>query len=143
MTVCTEDDLYVRDRVRWVAVLSDGTNVYQDDERPGVEEPSAWKRMKAYCEENSLNIVELWLQFRSNRVLVEPKDADGYFFVKSAGAVWGNPETHHAYVVGPLVDGKIYTTTWKIPELVAITHDIRAPDFESPSLILKKKLTRA
>lgn len=134
--VCTVDDEYVRDRVRWVAVLSNGETVYEDDDRPGLDEPSAWKRLKAYCQDQNVCIVQLWLQFRSNRVHVEPDNADGYFLVKSAFGVWGDAQTFHAYILGSLVDGKIETVKWKVPELVALEKQERVVDYNSPSLIL-------
>lgn len=135
--VCTVDDAYVRDRMRWVVVLSNGETVYEDDGRPGLEEPSAWKRLKTYCCEKKIYIVEMWLQFRSNRVMVEPRNADGYFLTKSAFGVWGNKETFHAYVAGVLVDGFVKTVKWKIPELVALENQVREADPDSPMLISK------
>lgn len=139
--VCTVDDEFVRDSMRWVVVLSNGQTVYEDDDRPGLEEPSAWKRLKSYCQEEKVSIVEMWLQFRSNRVQVAPRGADGYFLVKSVFGVWGDRETFHAYMVGTLVDGKIQGSRWKVPELVSLESFERQPDYDSPSLICRQELT--
>jgi hypothetical protein len=136
--ICTIDDYYVRDRMRWVVVLSDGQTVYEDDDRPGIDEPSAWKRLKIYCSENSVNIVEMWLQFRSNRVMIEPRNANGYFLIKSAYGIWGDTETFHAYIVGILIDGVVQTVKWKVPELISMESETRYVDLASPSLILRK-----
>lgn len=139
--VCTIDDEYVRDRMRWVVTLSNGQIVYEDDNRPGLEESSAWKRLKTYCNSHNLYIVEMWLQFRSNRVLIEPKNAAGYYLIKAAIGIWGDTETHHVYVAGALVNGKIQTNRWKVPELVLLEKGMREPDYHSPSLIFRGDLT--
>lgn len=115
--ICKKEDDFVRDSPRWTAALSNGETVYMDDNRPGLEEPSAWLRLKKYCRDNNIYIVEFWLQFRSNRILVEPRNAEGYYFVKAAWGVWGDGITHHAFVAGAVVDGKIRGMKWKVPEL--------------------------
>lgn len=136
--VCKTDDDFVRFLPRWVAVLSNGETIYQDDDRPGVEEPSAWKRLKSYCSETGAHIRELWLQFRSNRVCIQPTDADGYYFVKCAYGFWGATETKHAYIAGALVDGSIHAIKWRVPELLSLEVQTREPDYLSPSLITKQ-----
>ncbi len=117
--VCKREDDFIRDSPRWTATLSNNEVIYMDDYRPGLEESSAWLRLQRYCRENKLHIVEFWLQFRSNRILVEPANADGYYFVKSAWAIWGTDPTssHHAFVAGALVDGKVRGAKWRLPEL--------------------------
>lgn len=137
MEVCTIDDDYVRDRVRWVVELSNGQTVYEDDNRPGIAESSAWKRLKAYCKDQGVYIVHMWLQFRSNRISVEPSHAKGYFFVKSVFGVWGDVNTYHAYIAGTLVDGQIKATKWTVPELTFLENQTRDVDLESSMLITK------
>lgn len=137
MDICTVDDEYVRDIIRWVVVLSDGRTVYQDDDRPGIEEPSAWRRLKAYCKDQDVYIVEMWLQFRSHRILVEPKNAQGYFFIKAAFGVWGSTNTYHAYIAGTMENGQINASKWTVPELVFLENQTRDVDLESPSLITR------
>lgn len=136
-TICTVDDEFIRDNMRWVVVLSNGKTVYQDDNRPGLEEPSAWIRLRNYCKSKNVFITEMWLQFRSNRILIEPKNAAGYFFVKSAWGVWGDDVTYQAYVMGVVVGNEIRTTTWKIPELEPVQTDTRPLDSDSLCLILR------
>lgn len=144
--LCTTDDIYVRDRVRWVVLLSNGQMVYQDDDRPGIVEPSAWKRLRNYCIDNEdVYIVKMWVQFRSNRILVEPEGekAGGYFFCKSALGILGLGEsedyTYHAYTVGAIdaTSGILTTTTWKVPELIPLETQTRDIDEDSPMVILK------
>lgn len=139
--ICTSDDEFVREKPRWVVVLDDGTTVYQDDDRPGVHPPSAWVRLKAHCGAHGRHIRELWLQFRSHRVLIEPVDASGYFFVKLVYAVWGSPETHHGFIVGVLDGDIVHTTTWSLPELLPIDRGQRPLDPQSDSIILGPRLT--
>jgi hypothetical protein len=135
--VCKVDDDFVRDSMRWVVLLSNGETIFEDDNRQGMDPPSAWKRLKAYCGANGLHVVEMWLQFRSNRVMVEPRDADGYFLVKSVYGFWGDADTHHAYIAGALVDGIVHATKWKVPELTAIEDQVREVDADSDSLIAR------
>jgi len=137
--ICTVDDDFVKYSPRWVAILSDGKIVYQDDFRPGIKEPSAWLRLKKYCEDHSVNITEFWLQFRSNRQLIG-QGADGYYFVKSAFGVWGNPDTYHGCVCGIYKDGKVSAIHWKIPEIIPLSSETREVEITSPSLILTKPL---
>ena len=47
--LCTEECGFLEDKTIWVAVLSNGLTVYQDDERSG-KEPIAWKRLKRKLE---------------------------------------------------------------------------------------------
>jgi hypothetical protein len=136
--ICTIEDDFVRDKPRWVAVLSDKTTVYQDDDRPGLAEPSAWIRLKNHCQENLLHIVQFWLQFRSNRVAVGPFDADGYYFVKSAFGIWGEGVTYHSFVAGTLIDGEVVGAKWKVPELMPIQMISRRVELDSPTIIATK-----
>jgi hypothetical protein len=134
-------DDFVFHQPHWVAELSNGETIYQDDNRPGVAEPSAWIRLKTYCTANHLHIARFWLQFRSNRVTIEPDNADGFYFVKSAFAVWGDNETIHAYVVGVLIEGRIKGIRLTVPEFTLIEHIDREPDFDSPLLIARQLTT--
>ena len=117
--ICTTEDDYVKERFedqpRWVARLSNGLTVYQDDYRPNLTEYSAWRRLRQYCKSNSVQISELKLQFRSH-VEDVPK-GDGYYFARGAGAWFGKP-TDHFFVVGFVKNDIIYKTWWRIPELL-------------------------
>jgi hypothetical protein len=67
----------------WYVILSDGTTVYEDDNRPEFEEKNAWRRLKKYCELNTISIVGFGMVFGSNRRFIETKDWEGVFFIKS------------------------------------------------------------
>lgn len=124
--VCTQEDDFIRDSLRWVVLLSNGETVFEDDNRPGASPPSAWKRLRLYCQKNHLNICRMFFQFRSNIVDVGTEGAHGYFFAKSAMAVWGEEETYHGYVGGTLrEDGKIEYTHWLTPALIPLETGVR------------------
>jgi hypothetical protein len=139
--LCRSVDEFVFHQPHWEVELSNGEIIYQDDNRPGVAEPSAWVRLKNYCTANHLHITQFWLQFRSNRIVIGPANADGYYFVKSVFAIWGDNETIHAYVVGVLMDGKIQGARFKVPEFTLMEHIDREPDFDSPTLIARQLTT--
>lgn len=56
--ICTTRDGYMRRLIQtnlmisWKIILTDGTVVYGDYDRPGMDNP--WHRLKAHCEENDV-----------------------------------------------------------------------------------------
>lgn len=100
----------------WTAVLSDGTVVYQDDDRPDYEESSAWLRLKQYVAENNLSVVNLGVKFRTNQIWLEP-NKEGYFFCKVAGANWDGGPTYHFYNIGFIEDNVAHIKQYRLPEL--------------------------
>lgn len=138
--VCKVDDDYVYDRPRWVAELSNGDTIYADDDRPGVEPSSAWQRLRTYCTEGHHHIVRLWVQFRSNRILIEPENAPGYFCMRNSFGVWGEDESYQAYIIGPYDgDGKANLVRYKTPELAPLDGEVREVMPDDPALILRDK----
>jgi len=134
--ICTVDDHYVRDRARWVAVLDDGTTVFGDDDRPGVEPPSAWIRLGRHCREQGRSIKGLRVQFRSH-IEELPPDMPGYFFARTAGGVVGAGTFQVAgFRVGWVEGDSVQTVHFKVPELTVIDRDERPIDTESEMLIL-------
>lgn len=131
--LCLTDDEYVRNRPRWVATLSNGEVVYGDDDRPGVDTPSAWVRLRTYCLEQGVGISKLHFQFRSN--IQHLPSATGYFFARTACGVdsgWSFDGVRVGYVVAETV----YTTHYKTPELVVIDQDERPLDRSSECVIV-------
>lgn len=142
--VCRGEDDYTaelqtdRGQALWQAELSSGEVVTMDDQRPGVDEPSAWVRLGHYCRRNGLHVRRLWLKFRSNVARdILPADADGYFFCKSVVGMMNSTETYHFYLVGCLRDGELVVQRWQVPELVRIEQERRAVDYDSPCLIAR------
>ena len=130
-------NVYGDNNPMWIAELSNGETVYQDDDRPGVDPPSAWKRLKIYCGANNIHITKMSVKNRSHIENVGSGD-DGYFFCKSAGAFMFGDETIHSFVVGRLNDGKLLTRKWKMPEVTPEPIEERNIDESLEFLITKK-----
>lgn len=122
-------------QAHWVAQLSNGELIYQDDNRPGKYPESAWLRLKKYIEDNQLKIDNLWLRFRSNQVKCLPEKAEGYYFCKAAGGMLGSTLTVHCYMLGYLTKDKIVVYSYKVPELMPFVEDIREPETAKDCLI--------
>jgi hypothetical protein len=141
MSVCTVVDDFIRDKVRWVAVLSNGEIVYEDDGRPGEDPPSAWIRLREYCSANVLFINNMRLQFRSHIVPVG-EGYDAFYFVKSVFGVMGS-DSVGAYIAGYLDrDGLVHVKRWRTPELVEIGSETRVFDPESLSVITRRPINK-
>ena len=142
VNICTAPDLYTAQLFEkqsvWVATLSTGEDVIQDDDREGEEPPSAWLRLGKHCEENDCYITEMYIQNGTNKIEME-KGADGYYFCKSAGGFLYGGETLHSYIIGVLNKGILRVTSWSVPQLsadFAETRDVN--DVPSECLITKK-----
>ena len=110
-------NIYADNNPNWIATLSNGDTVYQDDGRPEVEPESAWARLKIYCEENSLHITNIKVKNRSHLEDVG-SDYDGYFFCKGVGAVMFGYFTLHTFNIVIIENGKLRVRTWRLPELI-------------------------
>tara|TARA_R110000824_G_scaffold348008_1_gene534733 strand:+ start:3576 stop:4091 length:516 start_codon:yes stop_codon:yes gene_type:complete len=89
--ICTEFDGYMKDfchvqlNISWKITLTDGTIVYGDYERPGLENP--WNRLRGHCAENDLAIttIELYMFGATHHVFFEDENGlDGVFIVRGA-----------------------------------------------------------
>lgn len=106
---------------RWVVTLSDGRTVYYDDGRPGLENHSAWARLKSYCDEHRLHVTSMYLQFRSHYENIEP-NKEGYFFCKAVRGVMTqeNDRTYQYFLCGFVEDNKVKITKYSVPELIVV-----------------------
>ncbi len=119
----------------WVASLNNGETIYQDDMLPGND--SAWVRMREYCQENVLYLVDLELRFR-HFVKKQPSNAEGYFFCKSLLGAMFSSHLLNYYSVGYVKDGKIWSQKWKVPELVLeMEHERDITDTIPEALIMR------
>jgi|TARA_Y100000310_G_C20488672_1_gene718056 hypothetical protein len=139
--VCSEPDLFTAQAFErgtvWVAELSNGQTIYQDDERDGVEPESAWERLGIYCKENSFYVVDMYVQNGTNVVQVG-KDYDGYYFCKGAGGfLHGDGRTYHTYIVGTLENGLMQVAHYNVPEMTVGFTETRDPDSAGVCLITK------
>ncbi len=127
------NDEFIEYKHHWIATLSDGSRIYQDDDRPGEEIPSAWLRLKEWLSYTNLEsdgkiwIQGLHLRFRSNIINPLPTNAKGYFFAnKIVQMVGGKP--YDFFVVGTVEDKVIKRQTFKVPEMIKVAEDIKPLD---------------
>jgi len=118
--VSLEIDQFILDRMDsspfWVATLSNGKEVYQDDGRYGDRDP-AWLRLSAYCEENNLWVTKLVFQFRCTR---KEFFGDNFYFTLGAGANWSagvTGATDNFYILGQIHGDSLKKDWWKTPEM--------------------------
>ena len=129
--LCTNQDSFLEDKAIWVATLSNGITIYQDDERPGIEEPIAWKRMRTYCAEEGVGIEFLRLKFRSNVVPITPKKnvPDKYYFAYGVTKDIVATEHHEYYLCGFCLGESLHYSWYKIPEMIKRnTNTTKIPD---------------
>lgn len=139
--LCVEDCDFLEDKTIWVAVLSNGITVYQDDNRSG-KEPVAWKRLFDYCEEQKIDIVGMHLKFRSHVVPIPcGDDVEGYYFSYGAHREFDERITRQHYICGVLIDERLHYSWYQTPELILTREDNRNPqkyDIEQKRLIVNK-----
>jgi hypothetical protein len=104
----------------WIATLSNGEIIYQNDNKPEDKEPSTWKRMKKYVEENLLSITQLSLQFRDHMIHLPISPIANYFAQGMMGEL--GKKMNHYYIFGyytlHLKENYLKCNWYKIPELI-------------------------
>jgi hypothetical protein len=106
-----------KDKTFWIAKLSDGRTVYQDDDRPDYEERNAWLRLKKFCEENNLFVTQVKIQFRDH-IEVLPESNEGYFFRYGAFGCLKSKKSYSRFIVGPVKNNQVEVQVWRIPEII-------------------------
>ncbi len=76
-----------------------------------------WLSVKEYCDNNSVFISEMQLQFRSHCVTMDIEDAEAIYFVPSVMGLVGG-DTKEYYTVGVLRGESMHKKMWKIPEII-------------------------
>lgn len=75
----------------WTIELTNGKTIYQDDDRPELEEKSAWVRAKQYIYENNLEISKVKFRFAGYEHIVYDINRDttynGFYFSKGVSAL--------------------------------------------------------
>lgn len=117
--LCLSFDEFIEDKCIWIADLSNGIKVFQDDDRPGQHVPSAWRRLGYYFEDYKAKIVKWRLRFGTN--VVELPDNRPYYFY-SRGLLQAIQQSHGLdfHIVGWPIDksGNELELIWfKVPEL--------------------------
>lgn len=120
----------------WIATLSNGETVYQDDILPDSTIP-AWIRLGDYCRENELHVTCLELGFRRFRKKL-PSNKEGYFFCKSLLGAMFSPVTLQYYTIGYVEKDIIHTQKWKVPELVLETESTRGIEETFPEALIMR-----
>lgn len=139
-----EEDEFINDQkehsARWVVTLSDGRTVYYDDFRPNIEDHSSWSRLKSYCDQNSLHITSMYLQFRSHYESIEP-NKKAYFFSKMARGVLveEGQSTYLFFLVGFIDGDKVKIYKYSVPELIVVDIFYREIHDCEGNLIWEKK----
>lgn len=129
--VYVEEDDWSRDqyvfKTRLLVKLNNGETVYDDDDRPGHEDPVFWKRLQKFMYENkNLRIENILIQFRSEIISPLPNKADGYYFAKFVGADLGADKPKDiGFVVGYVKDNLLYTKTILIPFFTIFKEETR------------------
>jgi hypothetical protein len=122
-SIDTYVNVYGDNHPMWIAKLSNGETVYQDDDRPEVHPASAWLRLRDYCIQEKIHVKSLLLKNKSNQVVaIQDDENDGVFLTKAAGAFLFGDETLEFFNVGVIKNGKAHLTKWKMPDM---TRDLR------------------
>ena len=127
MSVCTEWDTYMNDfRLKtavWFAELSNGEKVFQDDDRPGTNPPSAWIRLVNYCRDNDLHVTNLY--FSNGDGLIHPFESEdgleGVYFSKGISGDMFSAETTHSYIFGNINGNELRIKKYSVPDCEFIT----------------------
>lgn len=95
-------------RVKFLASLSDGRTVIQDD-RP--KQRHAWARLTEWLKANAdISITEVRLQGPKGIDIKMPSNQKGYFFGQKQYAIWGGPQ--HNYIGIGYYDGQRMSVCW-------------------------------
>ena len=95
----------------WViSELSDGSEIYFKDYK-------VWMEVKSKCEEESLSVEAIRLQYRSHVVRSDLGESDAAYLIRSLqGEVGGI--TRNYYTVGKIKKRAVYKSRWLLPELI-------------------------
>jgi hypothetical protein len=125
MSICNHEDDFIFEKPMWIALLSNGEKVYQDDGRPNLEDYSAWIRLRSYLKETKLKITSLYFRFRSNIVYLLPENADGYYFSNGVIGQLSSDFSINLFVCGEINGNIARIRNIKIPELIVISEEDR------------------
>jgi len=119
----------------WVVRLDNNLIVYQDDYRPNIKEPMAWRRLGSYILESGASIVHMKLKFRSNEIVL-PSHAKGYYFAHGAVKDFSDGVTRGYFVCGAWVGSDIEINWYDVPALTVFdTKHITYTQAKKPFLI--------
>jgi len=101
----------------WVVLLDSGLEVYQSEDDPDLDEPSAWMRLKQFCEDcdikpSSMAFANADLN-PNTQINLDPL-ADGYFYSKRIRKLLSSNPIHSGYEDHAQGVGQLYKDTLKI-----------------------------
>lgn len=138
-------DEFISEKVCWVATLTDGTSVYQDDNRPDEAEPCAWLRLAAYVKEKqkegeAFGVEKLEIKFWDHVELAAPAGAAAYYWINGVEAFAGAARPYYKYVVGYVLGGEaeMFVNKWLVPEIIQTEHEKRPVPYGDNLLISKR-----
>ena len=130
------DKEYFEDKTCWVAELSNGESIYQDDKN----QTSTWKELKKYVIENNLLINKIYVRFRSNIIYPLDENSDGYFFSVGIIAMMTSSKNINFYLLGSIKNNNVRIIKIKVPELIIFEEEDRSIlDCKDEQLILNLK----
>ena len=103
---------YKKDKAAiWVIVtLSDGKQIWFKDY-------DVWMEIKDLCEDNSLDVAGLSIQFKSHKEDTDLSGAEAVYLIRSLMGQMGGT-TKYYYTVGKLIKGVMYKSMWLTPEII-------------------------
>ena len=120
----------------WVKVMtSDGKHFFFSDYK-------VWQEVKSHCEKNFVFIEDLHLQFRSHKCIMDVRNAEGLYLVRSVMGTMGGPSSNY-YTVGVLKGKEVHKQMWLFPELIMEKEMVDDPSqcFEEAMIFNEKKKT--
>lgn len=125
MSICNYEDDFIFEKPMWIALLSNGEKVYQDDGRPNLADYSAWIRLSSYLKKTKLKITSLYFRFRSNIVYLLPENAEGYYFSNGVIGQLSSDFSINLFVCGEIKGNIARIRNIKTPELIVISEEDR------------------
>jgi len=130
----------------WTINLTNGEQIYQDDDRPGQEIASAWKRSKIHIYDNDLEIDNVTFRFAGyqHTVYDRLKDASytGFYFSRGKIGLLAdtNSKTIDLYVAGKTYATSMSVTKFEVPFLrVYEGYERPIDERNEPSIILDRE----
>jgi hypothetical protein len=81
-----------------------------------LDEFKDWLTIQDYCNDHSLNILKLGIQYKTHKVIEDVSTAPSVYLIRSVRAEFGG-DTKQCYTIGKVIDGVVHKTNWIIPEL--------------------------
>lgn len=107
------------------ATLTNGTEVFLDDGRPGAEPSSAWLRLRQYCLENGIKLDKLGVLCHTGYVQVVPDGQSEYFCISKM--IWVSGASFDYIIFGYVTDGKIVTCSYNKNPFTFVEYGEREP----------------